>query len=87
MSPYLSKIHGSEYRLVDLAMNELVAENKITLTKSQDNSCVESLTLTNIAITDLSPDTLPRKAFFKKYLAHILSIIAIIISIIALFKP
>lgn len=87
MSPYLSKIHGSDYRLVELAVNELVAENKITSTRSQDNSHVESLSLTDTAIIDLSPDTLPRKAFLKKYLAHIFSIIAIIISIIALFKP
>lgn len=87
LSPALSKIHGSDYKLVDLAINELVAENKIIVTKSEDNSYIENLALTNSTIIDLSPDTLPRKAFFKKYLAHILSVIAIVISIIALFKP
>lgn len=84
LNSYLTKIHGSDYKLVNLALNELVAEGKIKVLKEDETEKI--ITLTDSSISDLSPDILPLKAFVRKYIAHFLSIIAIIISIIALFK-
>ena len=80
----LTKIHGSDYKLVDIALKELIAEGKIKMVK--EDGVENIIALTDSSISDLSPDILPLKAFIKKYISYFLSIIAIIISIIALFK-
>lgn len=82
----ISKISGSDYSLQDIAIKELVAEQKITF-KHDDNDCNNYIILSDSIIRDNSHDYLSKTAFLKKYRSDIIAILALIVSILALLKP
>ncbi len=82
----ISKISGSDYSLQDIAIKELVAEQKITF-KHNDNDCNNYIILSDSIIRDNSRDYLSKTAFLKKYRSDIIAILALIVSIFALLKP
>lgn len=82
----ISKISASDYSLQDIAIKELVAEQKITF-KHNDNDCNNYIILSDSIIRDNSRDYLSKTAFLKKYRSDIIAILALIVSIFALLKP
>ena len=81
----ISKIIGSDYSLKDIAIKELIAEQKITL--EHDDNGDASIILSDSIIRDNAHDYLSMTAFLKKYRADIIAILAFIVSIVALLKP
>lgn len=82
----ISKSIGSDYSLKDIALKELVAEQKIML-KHDDQDNKDFIILSDSIINENSRDYLSLRAFFKKYHSDIIAILALIVSIFALFKP
>ena len=82
----ISKFIGSDYSLRDIALKELVAEQKIAL-EHDDKNNDDVIILSETVITENSRDYLSVRAFLKKYRSDIIAIFALIISIFALLKP
>ena len=82
----ISNLTGSDYSLKDIALKELVAEQKITLQHDSENND-DFISLSETVINENSRDYLSTRAFLKKYKADIISILALVISIFALLKP
>lgn len=84
ISSQISKYINSNYNIRNIAIKELVAEQKIR-TEKDDNT--EYIILSETIINENSHDYLSARAFFKKYRSDIIAILALIISIFALLKP
>lgn len=83
------KVHRSvstDYNLREIAINELVAEQQIKLERNNDDGNTY-IVLSDKVINENSHDYLSRGAFIKKYRSDIISVLALIASIFALFRP
>lgn len=81
----ISKFIESDHSLKDIALRELVAEQKITLEHDNKNND-DVIILSEAVITENSHDYLSARAFLKKCRSDIISILALLISIFALLK-
>lgn len=81
--PKISNLIGSGYKIKDIALNELVAEKKITIESDKENS-MDFIVLSDKVIEDYSHDYLSKRAFLKKYRSDIIALLSLLIAVGAL---
>ena len=84
--PKVHRAVSDDHTLRETAVNELVAEQQIRIEHNSDDGNTY-IVLSDKVIDENSHDYLSTSAFIKKYRSDIIAILALIVSIFALFKP
>lgn len=84
--PKVHRAVSDDHTLRETAVNELVAEQQIRIEHNSDDGNIY-IVLSDKVIDENSHDYLSTSAFIKKYRSDIIAILALIVSIFALFKP